>query len=126
DIEDARACIAGRVRCTPMLQLGPLREPGRLLEHLYCKLELLQVSGSFKARGAMNKLLTLPAEKVSRGLGTASGGNHGLGMAYAGFTARVPVTIYLPHSTPRAKAEKLAAWGAEVRWSGSVWDEANA
>lgn len=108
-----------------MLQLGPLREPGQLPPHLYCKLELLQVSGSFKARGAMNKLLTLPAEKVSRGLGTASGGNHGLGVAYAGWTARVPVTIYLPHSTPRAKAEKLAAWGAEVHWAGSVWDEAN-
>ncbi|HEX2568106.1 MAG TPA: threonine/serine dehydratase [Polyangia bacterium] len=114
------------MRRTPMLQLGPLRDPGQLPPNLYCKLELLQVSGSFKARGAMNKLLTLPAEKVARGLGTASGGNHGLGVAYAGWTARVPVTIYLPNSTPRAKAEKLAAWGAEVRWAGTVWDDANA
>jgi threonine dehydratase len=126
DIEDARTRIAGRVRRTPMLQVGPVREPGRLPHHLFCKLELLQITGSFKARGAINKLLTLPAETVNRGLGTASGGNHGLGVAYAGWTAHVPVTIYLPHSTPRAKAEKLAAWGAEVRWAGSVWDEANA
>lgn len=92
---------------------------------LVLKLECLQATGSFKARGAVNTLLSLPPERVARGLVTASGGNHGLGVAYAGWLARVPVTIYLPHSTPAAKARKLEQWGARVVMQGAVWDEAN-
>src|SRR5690606_10782883 len=82
--------------------------------------------GSFKARGATNKLLTLDAATVARGLVTASGGKHGLGVPYAGWQAQVPARIYLPASTPQAKADKLRAWGAEVAVEGAVWDEANA
>jgi threonine dehydratase len=90
------------------------------------KLECLQVTGSFKPRGALNKVLTLKPAAVSRGLITASGGNHGLGVAYAGWRAGVPVTVYLPTSSPATKAEKLAAWEARVIRAGEVWDEANA
>jgi threonine dehydratase len=90
------------------------------------KLECFQVTGSFKPRGALNKVLTLDPAAVRRGLITASGGNHGLGVAYAGWRAGVPVTVYLPTSSPAAKAKKLEAWGARVVWAGEVWDDANA
>jgi threonine dehydratase len=93
---------------------------------LVLKLECLQAIGSFKARGATNKLLTLDPAAVARGLVTASGGNHGLGVAYAAWQAKAPARIYLPTSTPAAKADKLRAWGAEVVMHGAVWDEANA
>lgn len=92
---------------------------------LALKLEFLQVTGSFKARGATNKVLTLPPGRVGRGLVTASGGNHGLGVAYAGWLARVPTTIYLPHSAPPAKVAQLESWGAAVVRFGEVWDEAD-
>jgi threonine dehydratase len=125
DVEAAARRIAPHVRRTPLLDLGALPggDPGA---RLLLKLENLQVTGSFKARGATNRVLTLPPEKLSRGLVTASGGNHGLGVAFAGGLARVPVTIYLPANVPPAKAEKLERWGAKVIWEGEVWDDANA
>lgn len=89
------------------------------------KLESLQVTGSFKARGATNKVLGLPPEQVARGLVTASGGNHGLGVAYAGWLSRAPVTIYLPSNVPPAKVKQFESWGAQVVREGDVWDEAN-
>ncbi len=124
-IEAAARRIAPHVRRTPLLDLGPLPggDPG---SRLLLKLENLQVTGSFKARGATNKVLTLPAERVSLGLVTASGGNHGLGVAFAGRLAGVPATIYLPANVPPAKGVKLERWGAKVVWVGEVWDDANA
>lgn len=89
------------------------------------KLESLQVTGSFKARGAANKVLGLPPEQVARGLVTASGGNHGLGVAYAGWLSRAPVTIYLPSNVPPAKVGQFESWGARVVREGDVWDEAD-
>jgi threonine dehydratase len=116
--------IAPHVRRTPLLDAGPLPggEPG---SRIRLKLENLQVTGSFKARGATNKMLTLHPEQVARGLVTASGGNHGLGVAYAGRLAGAPVTIFLPANVPAAKAAKLERWGAKVVRVGEVWDEAN-
>jgi len=93
---------------------------------LYLKLELMQITGSFKARGAVNKLRSLPPEQVARGVITASGGNHGLGVAYAGWLAKAPATIYLSSNVPPIKAERLKSWGAKVVYEGHVWDEANA
>lgn len=83
------------------------------------------MTGSFKARGAVNKLLSLKPEQIERGIVTASGGNHGLGVAYAGWLAKRPATIYLPNNTPPIKAQKLAKWGAKVIYAGQVWDDAN-
>lgn len=123
-IRAAAGRIAGRVRRTPLLAAEPLKQPPGAGE-LSLKLECLQVTGSFKARGATNKLLGLTDEQVRRGVITASGGNHGLAVAYAGRQAGTRAVIYLPESTPPAKAEKLAAWGAEVRIEGAVWDDAN-
>jgi threonine dehydratase len=125
DVEAARRRIAPHVRRTPLLDAGPLPggAPG---SRLTLKLENLQVTGSFKARGAVNTVLALPPEQAARGLMTASGGNHGLGVAFAGRLAGVPVTIYIPANVPAAKAAKLERWGARLIREGEVWDDANA
>ena len=120
-IRAAAARIAGNVRRTPVLEAAALREPPAP-GTLCLKLECLQVTGSFKPRGALNKALGLD---VAGGLTTASGGNHGLGVAYAASVLGVPATVFLPTSTPDAKARKLRGWGATVRVTGSVFDEAN-
>ncbi len=125
DVQAAQARIQGHVRRTPLMQpLGLRKEPAQV-KTLLLKIESLQVTGSFKVRGAMNKLLTLPEDDLRRGIVTASGGNHGLAVAYAGWLAKTPATIYLPHNTPAAKAKKLEDWGAKVIFAGAVWDDAN-
>jgi threonine dehydratase len=124
DVEAARGRITGAVRRTPVLRAAPLREPAGPGD-LWLKLEGLQVIGSFKARGAVNKLRTLAPDAVRRGIVTASGGNHGLGVAYAGWLAGIPATVYLPGNTPPAKQKALEAWGARVVVEGAVWDDAN-
>jgi threonine dehydratase len=125
DVQAAQQRLAASVRRTPMLNLGPARQPLGAAGQVQLKLECLQVTGSFKVRGAMNTVLTSSAAQLQGGLVTASGGNHGLGVAYAGYVTKTPTTVYLPRSTPEAKAEKLRSWGATVRWEGEVWDEAN-
>ncbi|MEQ9640026.1 MAG: threonine/serine dehydratase [Alphaproteobacteria bacterium] len=125
DIQAAAKRIDGYVRRTPILRTEGLRQPFTDAE-LVLKLEQLQVTGSFKARGASSKLTSLDDAAVKRGLITASGGNHGLGVAYAGWRADVPTVIYLPANTPPVKAEKLREWGATVEMHGEVWDDANA
>lgn len=119
--------IAPYVRRTPLLAAKPLKSGLAANWSLYLKLENLQITGSFKARGAINKLLTLEAETGGElpGLVTASGGNHGLGVAYAGWVRSKPATILLPETTPTIKAQKIATWGAKVIYWGQVWDEAN-
>lgn len=123
-IEAAARRIEGRVRETPILDPAPMRGPVLDAGRLLLKLECLQVTGSFKARGASNKLLTLADDERQRGLVTASGGNHGLAVAYAAASAGVPAAIFVPESTPAAKVQKLRQWGAEVSVTGKVWDEA--
>jgi threonine dehydratase len=92
---------------------------------LYLKLENLQLSGSFKIRGALNYARALTPEAIARGLITASGGNHGLGVAALGRVAAAPVTIFVPRTTPSAKIAALKRWGATVELHGQVWDDAN-
>lgn len=139
----ARDRIRGHVLATPLVRArsGPV-PPGRgdvqrgiadipvsgrrLDRDLLLKLESLQVSGSFKARGALNKVLSLAPEVARRGLVTASGGNHGLAVAYAGRVVDVPTTVYLPTHTSAAKAARIERWGATVVRAGNVWDDAHA
>ena len=124
DIRAAQARIAPFVRRTPMMAATAMRAPlidGTLL----FKLENLQASGSFKARGATNKLLSTPTETLAHGIVTASGGNHGLATARAASLAGVHATVFVPTTVAPEKVEKLAAWGATVRTTGRVWDEAN-
>jgi len=125
DIQAAQEHIKGYVRRTPLMAANPVKQNVGEVKELYLKLENLQITGSFKARGAVNKLFSLSAEQVARGIVTASGGNHGLGVAYAGWLAKVATTIYLPHSTSLAKAQQLESWGAKVIFEGAVWDNAN-
>jgi threonine dehydratase len=122
---DARTRIGGYVRQTPLTAAAPVKVPLAKDVEVYLKLENMQITGSFKARGAVNKLLTLPPAQVKRGILAASGGNHGLGVAYAGWIRHAPVTIYLGGNAPRIKAQQLEDWGATVIYEGAVWDDAN-
>lgn len=125
DIRAAAERIAPYIRRTPTIVTGPVRDRCGLPSTVRLKLECLQVVGSFKPRGALNKLFSLPDRTSIRGLITASGGNHGLGVAYAAYVARVPATIYLPTTTPPAKIEKLKAWNARTIVEGESWDDSN-
>jgi len=125
DVKQAAIRIAPSVRRTPLVEARcTTAQPypgGRLL----LKLECLQVTGSFKARGAINKLLSLTPEEVRRGIVTASGGNHGLAVAYAGWLGKTTATIFLPENASAEKVKKLEQWGARVRIHGRQWHEAN-
>ena len=114
DIRAAQSRIAGKVRYTPVLDAAPMRSPVIADSRLVLKLDCLQPTGSFKVRGAVNTLLSMPQDQVARGLITASGGNHGLAIAYAARMGGTRAVIYLPTSAPKDKADKLKAWDAEV------------
>ncbi len=120
-IENARNRLAPRIRRTPQMALT--LDNG---QEVLAKLENLQISGSFKIRGALNTVLGLSQEELERGLVTASGGNHGMGVATAGAMTGTKTTIYLPESTPHSKVEKLRKIATEVIVEGAVWDDANA
>jgi threonine dehydratase len=81
---------------------------------LFVKAEHLQVTGSFKSRGATNRVLTLSAEEQSRGLITLSAGNHAQAVAYAASRAGIPATVVMPLNASRAKVDAAAGYGAEV------------
>ncbi|MEX0583652.1 MAG: threonine/serine dehydratase [Sneathiella sp.] len=121
DIKAAQQRISPHIRRTP--QMGLELDNGLCVS---AKLENLQLSGSFKIRGALNTVLSLPEEELKRGLVTASGGNHGMGVATAGAMTGTPTTIYLPENTPQSKIEKLRKIATEVVVKGAVWDDANA
>ena len=117
DVRAAEARIRPYVRRTPLLALGQTSRRA-LPWDVVLKLESLQVTGSFKPRGALNALLGLPRAQIERGVVTASGGNHGLGVAYAARRLGVPATVYVPETAPAVKREGIAAWGADVRLAG--------
>ncbi len=75
------------MRRTPLTALDQLETPVKIDARVTLKLELLQVTGSFKARGAMNRFLGAPREEVANGIVTASGGNHGLAVARTAYAA---------------------------------------
>ncbi|MCB9539510.1 MAG: pyridoxal-phosphate dependent enzyme [Myxococcales bacterium] len=109
DVRAAAARIAPWIRRTPTIAVtGPGARP------VVLKLDTLQRSGSFKLRGALNKLMRLGRD-ARDGVITASGGNHGLGVAWAGFLLGVPVQVCVPATTPAAKREALEATAAEVQ-----------
>jgi threonine dehydratase len=124
DVRAAAQRIAGHVRRTPMMEAEALQRPVSNAR-VSLKLEYLQATGSFKARGATNKLRATPKDRLAKGIVTASGGNHGLATARAGRLAGVPTTIFLPENVSPPKVAKLKQWGADIRIGGAVWDEAN-
>ena len=123
DIEAAAARIAPHVRRTPLwvLTSTALGLDGPSFE-VWLKLEQLQVSGSFKARGMFNRLLanTLPASGVI----AASGGNAGIATATAALALGVPAEIFVPTVITSAKRERLEALGARVVVTGAVYADA--
>ncbi len=125
EVRKAAAGIAPHVRRTPLVSARCVKDNPYPEGELLLKLECLQVTGSFKARGAANKLLSLSEDEIRRGIVTASGGNHGLATAYAGWLGKTQTTVFLPESASPEKAKKLAAWGATVVVKGRYWDEAN-
>jgi threonine dehydratase len=102
------------VRRTPVLRATVDGRPVTL------KLEHLQVTGVFKIRGALNALLTSKPARVA----TASGGNHGLGVATAARWLDIPATVFVPGTVPEVKARRIAAAGANVVRTGSKYADA--
>lgn len=124
-IEAARRRIDSWVRHTPIMPLSHLKSPLPTDSRVTLKLELLQVTGSFKARGAANRFLASPKEQCANGIVTASGGNHGLAVARTAFAAGVPGCIFVPKTVSPAKVAKMKVWGAEVIIVGDTFEEAN-
>ena len=120
DIAAARERIEGHVRRTPVLHLAPgaFGVPGRIA----LKLELLQHTGSFKPRGAFNRMLS--AEVPDSGVIAASGGNFGLAVAYAARELGHRAEIFVPETSPPIKAARIAAHGADVRIVPGYYDDA--
>lgn len=112
DIEAARARIAAYVRHTPLAPGPSLRTD--IPQGLLLKLENLQISGSFKARGAFNNLLQMSPEQRQQGVVVASGGNHGLAIAIAAARIGTPATVFLPSTASPDRVARIVAWGAEV------------
>ena len=110
DIAEASRRIAGRVRVTPVMHLeaGSFGSPG----HLVVKLESLQRSGSFKARGAFNRILS--GSVPDSGVIAASGGNHGAAVALASTSLGFSAEIYVPEVASPSMVARLRAYGAEV------------
>jgi threonine dehydratase len=93
---------------------------------VYCKLDHLQMTGSFKERGARNKLLLLSDAEKRAGVIAASAGNHALALAYHGQQLRIPVTVCMPKWAPLVKVANCRSFGANVIFCGESYDEARA
>ncbi len=120
DIEAAAARIAPFIRRTPLMRMDGA-DLG-LAVPLILKLELLQATGSFKPRGAFNRMLT--ATLPEAGVATASGGNHGAAVAYAAKALGVRAEVFCPTGTPKAKTDRIEGYGAVLHRIGAAYDEA--
>ncbi len=112
DIRAAASRIAGHVHRTPLVSSRTLGE--RAGVDLSLKCESLQKTGSFKPRGALNKVLSLGAAARARGLVTVSAGNHAQAVAWAARAVSAPCVVVMPTSAPRSKLEAVRGYGAEV------------
>ncbi len=112
-IHEAKSRIEGRLHRTPLVASRVLSE--ELGCSVFLKLECLQRTGSFKPRGAFNKLLTLNAEERARGVVGVSGGNHAQGLAFAARELGVRAVICMPRTTPANYLDATRGYGAEIR-----------
>lgn len=124
DILAARDRIRGGVEYTPCDRSASLSE--LLGCEIYCKLESLQATGSFKERGALNALLLLGRAERARGVIAASAGNHALALAYHGRQLAIPVTVVMPRFAPLVKQANCRRLGATVILHGETFAEARA
>ena len=121
-IEVAGARIRQSIYESPLVHSKTL---SRLTENsIFLKLENLQMTGSFKERGALNRILTMTDDERRNGVIAASAGNHGQGVAYHATQRHIPVQIWMPRSTPLIKLSATRAYGAEVVLHGNNYDEA--
>lgn len=122
DIQGARERGAGLVKVTPLdLSATFSAMCGR---QIYLKLENLQKTGSFKVRGALNKIQALDPTVRARGVIAASAGNHAQGVAYAGRAAGAPVTVVMPETASFSKVNATIGYGAEVVLAGRDYRQA--
>jgi len=122
DIQQAQKNIASYAKLTPLV-------PSRFLSELckgnvFLKLENQQLTRSFKIRGVINKLLSLSAEEKSKGVITASAGNHGMAVAYGAHKLGFQAKIVVPTHAPQVKVEGIRQFGAELVLYGETYDEA--
>ena len=120
DIKDAAKTIEGHVIRTPALRSGRLSED--LGFDLILKLENMHTTGSFKERGAVNKLSSLTKEQRTKGVIAMSAGNHAQGVAYHAMRMGVPATIVMPDFAPITKVERTRSFGARVILTGDTLD----
>src|SRR5271165_1401816 len=113
-IEGACSRIYGRVQQTPVARL-PCDPRIAATTRVYAKLEQLQPTGSFKLRGATNKIMSLTPEVASQGVVTSSTGNHGLAVAAAARYRSIDAEVYLSSQVPEAKWKKIESYGARIR-----------
>jgi threonine dehydratase len=130
DILHAQRRIAPFVRHTPLLHSAYLSEHTRA--NVWLKPECLQPTGSFKIRGALNKIGLLLGKEETQGIVTGSAGNHGLGVAYAtrawirtATREAMTADIFVPATAPRAKVDKMFHLGAVVHRTGATYEDAH-
>lgn len=121
-IKSAREVIRGHVRTTPLYR-SPLLSRACGCEVLL-KCEYQQITGSFKERGAVHRLLRLTPEERGRGVIAASAGNHALGLSYHGQRLGIDVTVVMPEQAPIVKVSRCRAYGAHVELFGDGFDAA--
>jgi threonine dehydratase len=122
DILRAQEVLSGTIRKTP---LQTSRTFSRLTgTNLFLKLECLQVTGSFKARGAFVKISSLSDKRAGHGVIAASAGNHAQGVAYAAALKNIPCTIVMPQNASPAKVAATRSYGAKVVRRGGDYDDA--
>ncbi|HTI47973.1 MAG TPA: threonine ammonia-lyase [Casimicrobiaceae bacterium] len=124
DVEAARERIRGAIYESPCVESIPLSQLTGA--RIYCKLDYLQRTGSFKERGARNALLQLSPEQRSRGVIAASAGNHAQGVAYHGALLGIPVTVVMPTFAPLIKVSNCRQLGATVILHGADIGESRA
>ena len=112
DIRRAAERIRGRVHQTPLLSASTLGDRAQVRLHLKC--ENLQKTGSFKPRGALNKVLSLSPAERAKGLITVSAGNHAQAVAWAARQVEAPCAVVMPADAPRSKLDAVKGYGAEV------------
>jgi threonine dehydratase len=122
DIQKAREFLRGKVNRTSLRKAPPaLSIPGT---EVFLKMENEQLTGSFKIRGALNKMNSLTTEERKRGVVASSAGNHAQGVAYGAKALGVSAHIVMPHTTPIVKISATRSYGAEVILHGEFYDEA--
>lgn len=112
DIEEARLRIKPYVNKTPLLRMENLDD--RLGCRVFAKAECMQKTGSFKLRGAMNKVLSLPRDQVEKGIVAVSSGNHGRAVAYAANLFGLEATVIIPDTAARVKVDAIRDLGAKI------------